>query len=274
VTRVALLGTGKMGTQIARRLVAAGYDLVLWNRTRARAEAVGVGSIAATPSDAAKGADFLVSILTDAVAIRNSYVGIAPEPRQVIIEMSTAGPEVVEELANRFSHVIAAPILGSASAVEAGNALVYCGGLEADFKAAKPVLSAFGEPQLVGSRQEAIALKLLNNAMFGLASAVVAEMQTAGEAAGLDPDRVFAILKRTLVYLQVLRANNKENAGTLPGPLQRLLMKDLDLALSFYRSAGASTPLLGLARELYGSAVPKPAESKEGRRGQASESPD
>ena len=71
---VAVLGTGKMGSAIANRLSAAGFEVVLWNRTRSRAEALGFGSVADTPGAAAGAADIIVSSLTgpDAVTARTS----------------------------------------------------------------------------------------------------------------------------------------------------------------------------------------------------------
>src|SRR5260370_16704154 len=96
--RVAILGTGKMGGAMARRLASAGHDLTLWNRTRGRAEALGVGRVAASPADAAQGADVVISSLTDANAVRAAYLGAdgaaKAAKRQVCVELSTAGPAI------------------------------------------------------------------------------------------------------------------------------------------------------------------------------------
>ena len=73
--RVAILGTGKMGGAMARRLGSAGHELTLWNRTRERAEALGVGKVAATPAEAAQDAEVVISMLTDANAVRAAYLG-------------------------------------------------------------------------------------------------------------------------------------------------------------------------------------------------------
>ncbi len=101
--RVAILGTGKMGGAMARRLEASGHELTLWNRTRERAEALGVGRVAATPAEAAEGADIVISMLTDADAVRAAYLGpggaVKVARSQVFVEMSTAGPVVAKELA-------------------------------------------------------------------------------------------------------------------------------------------------------------------------------
>src|ERR1700674_735336 len=101
--QVAILGTGKMGGAMARRLASTGHDVALWNRTRRRAEALGVGTVAATPADAAANAEVVLSILTDAKAVRAAYLGedgaVRAAHGQVFVEMSTAGPDIAKELA-------------------------------------------------------------------------------------------------------------------------------------------------------------------------------
>ncbi len=260
--RVALLGTGKMGAAIARRLAAAGFDIVLWNRTRERAEAVGAGRVAATPAEAASGAAAVLSIVTDAAAVRSAYFGLDPDPAQLIVEMSTAGVAVLEELAARFPRVLAAPVLGSVPAIEAGSALVYCGGSAADFEAARPVLSAFGSPELVGTASDAIGLKLVNNSMLAGCSLVAAELQAAGEAAGLDPERVFAILERTMPYLRARKRGYTEHDHQRPLFFLRDLVKDVDLALDLFHRSTAPAPLIALSRELYAAAVSEHGEEE------------
>ena len=104
--RVALLGTGKMGGAMAQRLAAAGHELTLWNRTRERAEALGVGKLAATPAEAVAAAEIVISMLTDANAVRATYLGdggaaTAARAGQVLVEMSTAGPDIWKEVAPR-----------------------------------------------------------------------------------------------------------------------------------------------------------------------------
>src|SRR5450631_902613 len=72
---IAILGTGKMGSAIAARLSAAGFQVVLWNRTRSRAEALGLGPVADTPAAAARAADIVVSSLTGPEAVLAAYLG-------------------------------------------------------------------------------------------------------------------------------------------------------------------------------------------------------
>jgi 3-hydroxyisobutyrate dehydrogenase-like beta-hydroxyacid dehydrogenase len=91
---VAILGTGKMGSAIATRLSEAGFEVVLWNRTRSRAEALGIGTVADTPAAAAGNADFVISSLTGPEAVLAAYLGsdgaLSTGAGKRIVEMSTA----------------------------------------------------------------------------------------------------------------------------------------------------------------------------------------
>src|SRR5580700_8174828 len=134
--RVAIIGTGKMGSAMARRLKTAGHELTLWNRTRERAEALGVGRVASTPAEAAQEADVVISMLTDADAVRAAYFGDGGAAQgargQVFVDMSTAGPDVEREVAPAIERAgalfVEAPVLGSIPAVEAGNLVIFAGG--------------------------------------------------------------------------------------------------------------------------------------------------
>lgn len=251
-----------MGAPIARRLAAAGFELALWNRTPEKARALGVGGVEESPGAAAAGAEVVLSIFTDAAAVREVYRRLEPGEGQVFVEMSTAGPEVLDELAERFAHLVAAPIVGSIPAVEQGKAMILAGGEASDVDRAKPVLAAFGEPQYVGSRREAAGLKLLSNAMLALWSAGAAELMVGARRAGLDPEAAFGLLQRQIPYLQARKASYVEGRHAPAMFFLRDMVKDVDLALEFFHAGGASTPGLALARELYAAAVREHGEAE------------
>ena len=75
MTRVAVLGTGRMGGAIARRLAASGFDVTVWDRTSAKAQTLNVGRVALTPAEAIRDADIVISSLTNATAVRDVYLG-------------------------------------------------------------------------------------------------------------------------------------------------------------------------------------------------------
>jgi len=257
--RVAILGTGKMGAAIARHLSESGHELTLWNRTRSRAEAVGVGRVASTPAEAAKAAEVVVSILTDAAAVRNAYLGdqgAAGAARdQVFIEMSTAGPEVVAELQPTIERAgakfIECPVLGSTVAMETGKGLLFAAGDDAAIERARPVLDAMGEMRRIKDAESAAKLKLTANTVLMGLSAIAAEALAAGAAAGLDTEDVFWVLTRFSPLLAARRAGYVEHKYEPVMFALRDAAKDLRLATEVYRKAGAATPMTDKARELF-----------------------
>ncbi len=253
--RVALLGTGKMGTAIARRVAGAGHELVLWNRTRSRAEAVGVGTVAATPEAAARGREVVLSILFGPESVRETYVRLTPEPGQVYCELSTAGPELPGEIAHlieeRGAALLICPILGSIPAIENGSAILLVGGDERAAEKALPVLQTFSAPQPGGSREEAAALKLINNAMLGVTSAAAAELLNAAQRQGLNPDLVFERLSGFVPYLNARKRGFRGRDHSNPSFLVSGIRKDLDLALRAAHAAGAALPVTAAAGELF-----------------------
>ena len=257
--RVAILGTGKMGGAMARRLNSEGHELTLWNRTRKRAEALGVGKVAATPAEAAESADVVISILTDADAVRAAYLGedgAANAARgQVFVEMSTAGPDVSAEIAPQIERAgaqyVEAPVLGTIPAVEAGSLVVLAAGDEAAIERARPVLQALGEVRRVGALGSAAKLKLVSNTMIAGVSALAAELLAAATSTGLNVDDVFAMLSRIAPYLNTRRAGLVEHRYEPVTFALRDAVKDLRLATDLYTRTGATTPLANATKELY-----------------------
>lgn len=261
--QVALLGTGKMGSAIAERLSAAGFRLVLWNRTRAHAEQLGLGRVVDTPAAAVDGAAFAVSSLTDATALRATYGGpsgvLAAAHGQVCIDMSTVGPDVLDELRPQVeattSTLVDAPIIGSPASVRSGDAIVLAGGSDAAVAAAQPILDAVGQMRHAGPAGAGARLKLVANSMLGAVTAAAAELQIAGEKAGLDS----AVLFETLLhYAPLLEARRAWYVGTADPPLLFSLhdiRKDIDLALGMFHGAQLAVPVTASVREVFGEAA-------------------
>jgi 3-hydroxyisobutyrate dehydrogenase-like beta-hydroxyacid dehydrogenase len=257
--RVAILGTGKMGGAMARRLKSQGHELTLWNRTRERAEALGVGRVAATPAEAVESAEVVISILTDADAVRSAYLGeggAATAARgQVFVEMSTAGPDlsasIAPQLESKESQYIEAPVLGSLTAVESGTLIVLAAGTEAAIERARPVLQALGEVRRVGELGSAASLKLVANTMLAGVSALAAELMAAGTRAGLNADDVFSVISRIAPFLGARKAGFVEHRFEPVTFALRDAVKDLRLATELYKRSGTTTPLSTKTKELY-----------------------
>jgi 3-hydroxyisobutyrate dehydrogenase-like beta-hydroxyacid dehydrogenase len=255
---IAVLGTGKMGSAIATRFSNAGFDVVLWNRTRARAETLGIGTVADTPAAAVHDADFVVSSLTGPEAVRAAYVGpdgaLAAGEGKRFAEMSTAGPDLVLELGALVTAaggtLVDAPILGAPPVVRSGNASILLGGSDQDVPAASTILSMLGPVRHVGPLGSAARLKLAANSMLADVVLAAAELQVAGESAGLDPDDVFWVLTRIAPALEVRRRGFVNGVHTPPLFAVRDLKKDLNLALNLFASTGAVTPVTRVVNNL------------------------
>jgi 3-hydroxyisobutyrate dehydrogenase-like beta-hydroxyacid dehydrogenase len=260
--RIAILGTGKMGSAIAVRLSAAGFEVVLWNRTRSRAEALGLGPVADSPAAAARDADIVISSLTGPEAVLAAYLGrdgaLTAGAGKRFVEMSTAGPDLVSDLAARITAargtLVGAPILGAPPLVRAGEGAILVGGADEDVAAASPVLSVFGTVRHVGPLGSAARLKLVANSMLADVILAAAELQVAGEGAGLDPDDVFWVLERFVPALEARRPGYLEGRHT-PQFALRDLRKDLDFALALFGKSSSPTPLTRSSSELVSAAA-------------------
>src|SRR5438270_6644012 len=257
--KVAILGTGKMGGAMARQLHAQGFDLRLWNRTRKRAEQLGVGDVFDTPAEATSDAEVVISMLTDPAAVRDAYLGphgaLEAEGSRMYIDSSTVDPKTHQALARvveqRGSSFIEAPVVGSIPAVEAGKLLIMVGGERAAFERLRAVLQALGDARYIGPLGSAARLKLVANSMLGIISAAAGELYNAGLRAGLDRERVWEILTRFVPYLDARRAGYLD--GKVEPAMFRVadLVKDLRLAHDLYAQAGADAPLTETTRELF-----------------------
>ena len=261
---IAILGTGKMGAAMARRLSDHGFPLVLWNRTPERIPTDLGAAIAATPAEAAVRAEIVISSLTGPEAVREVYLGVngaGPVGGRLFIEMSTAGPAAVLELQPaleaRGSRVIDAPVLGSVDAVLAGKLEILAGGADADIKAAEPVLRNLGTLHRAGPLGNGARLKLISNAMLGGSLALASELQRLGTAAGLEPDTVWSALATRFPYLAAQQGAFVGHRHDRVSFALRDLVKDLDLAAGLERETGITAPITDRVRKIYDAAPPE-----------------
>ncbi len=179
MTHIAFLGLGRMGAAMATRLLGAGHQLNVWNRSPAAADAlVAHGATTAdTPAAAVRGAPLVVTMLSDADAVRDVVGSALPgfAASALLVEMSTIGPAAVVELRRRLPEsvrLVDGPVRGSIPAVRAGELEIYLGGDERDIADCREPLHALGTVRHVGPLGSAAALKLVLNAA-GMSSIVL-----------------------------------------------------------------------------------------------------
>ena len=201
---IAVLGTGRMGTPICRRLLSAGHQVAVWNRTASRSERlVRAGARRAdSPAAAVADADTVITVLSDAVAVDTVLFGPAGaasalRPGTCLVQMSTIGPEAVAELARRLPaevHLIDAPVVGSVDAAQAGRLTVLAAGDPAAVDRAAPVLQALGTVRRCGALGAGSALKLVLNTALVTAMAALRDTVAVADAVGVDRSVALAAL--------------------------------------------------------------------------------
>ncbi|AFL87417.1 beta-hydroxyacid dehydrogenase, 3-hydroxyisobutyrate dehydrogenase [Terriglobus roseus DSM 18391] len=205
--KVTVLGLGVMGLGMAQNLRKAGFDVTVWNRTAAKAEAFAKeGGIAAgSPAEAAKGAKVVISMLADDTACRAAWLGedgalAGMDKGAIAVESSTASPAWIEELhtaAHTFGvRLLDAPVTGSRVQAEGGQLVFLTGGDAATIEEARPVLAAMSKQVLpLGPVGSGAQLKLINNFLCGVQVASFAEALTWIERNGLDRTTALEFLK-------------------------------------------------------------------------------
>ena len=201
--RVAFLGLGIMGAPMARNLREGGFDVVAWNRTPARAEALGE-PIAATPRAAAEGASIVITMVVDAPEVEAVLFGLngaaeGLEEGALVVDMSTIAPSAVNAIAARLRErgigLVDAPVTGSRPRAEDGTLTIMAGGSPDAFARASPLFDAMGELIVhCGPSGHGAMVKLLNNAVAATNAAALAQAFNIGEAYGLDMGRLVEVM--------------------------------------------------------------------------------
>ena len=199
MTRVAVLGLGAMGRAIATRLLGAGHDLTVWNRTPRRDdELVASGARrASSPDEAVSDREAVITMVTDGPALEQVLFGdggaVSAIPHDAtLIEMSTIGPTALASVTERLAPVavLDAPVLGSVPSVETGRLVIFVGGDREVFERHADLLGLLGTTMYLGASGSGAMLKLVNNAAGIAALVAVGELLALTDRAGLDLDVV------------------------------------------------------------------------------------
>jgi 3-hydroxyisobutyrate dehydrogenase len=268
-TSVALLGLGTMGSGMAQNLLKAGFVLTVYNRTAAKAAPLAEAGarVAATPAEAAKGAQIIVSMLADDPASREAWLGAdgaiaAAAPGTIVIDSSTVSPDWIAELgAAAEAHglkVLDAPVTGSRTQAAGGQLTFLVGGSADVLGEAMPVLKAMGKEAIhLGPLGSGAKLKLVNNFLCGVQVASLAEGIAWLERSGLDRDKSIAFLNSAapgspLFSALSVRMTSRDYTVNF---LLKLMSKDLQYAHDAAAEAGVELTTAANARALFEQAM-------------------
>jgi 3-hydroxyisobutyrate dehydrogenase-like beta-hydroxyacid dehydrogenase len=255
-----------MGSRMAARLLAAGHDVTVWNRTPEKAaKLVGDGAtLAPTPAAAADGKDICFTNMADGTVLKAVTLGpdgvlAASSPPKLLVDMGTVSPAESAEVAVAAKAAgvgyLRSPVSGSTVLAEAGKLTIVASGDQDVYDAADPYLAELGEVRYyVGADEAARVLKLVLNTMVSTQVQILAEGVVMGEKAGLDRDKMLEVISNSVVGSPLV----KYKAGPLaarnynPAFLLKLMIKDLDLALAMAHEAGVTMPVTQATRDFYG----------------------
>lgn len=266
VKNVSLIGLGSMGTGIAQNILKAGFDLTVYNRTVAKAEPfAGLGAkVAASPNEAARDADVIISIVADDAASRQVWLGetgaLSGAGNEVIlIEGSTLSHIWVRELVSlageRELAFLDAPVNGGPNMAAAGQLKMMVGGEAEVLDRARPVLESFTEQIThMGPNGTGAMTKLVNNLMSGVQMVALAEALYMAERAGLNLEQVVSVVTNSGPASPLVKRNAPlmaaRNYGE-PNFLLRHIRKDVTYALRLAEAVDASLTTGNAAREVY-----------------------
>lgn len=220
--RVAVLGTGIMGSAVARNLLRAGMGVRVWNRTRSRAELLqrDGAQVAASPAEAAQGVDFLITLLPEASVIeevvgRDVLASLASGG--VWLQMSTVGIEGCERLGRIAAEsgvaYVDAPVLGTRQPAEEGTLVVLASGPEELRERCRPIFDAIGRRTLwLGPAGMGSRLKLVTNNWIAGFLGALAETLALAEAIGVDPARFFEAIESGPLDTPFARSKGSDDA--------------------------------------------------------------
>jgi 3-hydroxyisobutyrate dehydrogenase/glyoxylate/succinic semialdehyde reductase len=267
--KVGFIGLGIMGSRMAANLQSRGHKLIVFNRTREKAEAlVRSGAVwAASPTRLAYEADILITMLATPDAVEATALGRegflrALRPGAIWINSSTVNPSFARRMAEEARangvRYLDAPVTGSKDAAAAAELLFLVGGEPNDLDVCRPLLSSMGKRIVhVGGLGLGSALKMVNNLLGAVAMAAFAEGAALGEALGVPRQTIFdTLLGGPMVAPVVAAKRGKIERDDYEADFSmRWMQKDLHLAAISGYEAGVPLPVVNVTKETYRQAM-------------------
>jgi 3-hydroxyisobutyrate dehydrogenase-like beta-hydroxyacid dehydrogenase len=263
--RVAFLGLGIMGRAMATNLVKAGHEVTVWNRTAGK-EVEGA-RVAATPAEAAQGAEVVWTCVSDTAAVENVLFGANGVEQSlaegmIIADSSTISPSATRKFAERVGRkgvqYVDSPMTGSKVGAENGTLLFMIGGDEQTIEKLKPLYAAMGKKIFrMGETSKGQSAKLVMNLQIALIYEGFAEALTLAAKLGVDAENLASLINSSMVKSGVVEYKLPFVLGRdfSPNFPLRLMRKDIRLALEAAKEARVKLPGLETVEEIYDVAV-------------------
>jgi 3-hydroxyisobutyrate dehydrogenase-like beta-hydroxyacid dehydrogenase len=264
MSKVGFLGLGIMGSRMAANLRRADFAVTAWTRTEGKAQrwaAEHGASAAATPAEAAAGADIVISMVVDGGQVSEILLGEHGAVRgaasgTLFVDMSTIAPadarRIGAELVAQGQAFVDAPVTGSSPRAEDGTLTIMAGGSDADVARAQPVFAAMGETIVhVGALGHGQIIKLINNAVAAANAATLAQALVVGAGTGIDLTALTQILaagsgNSTMVALKAEPMRQHAYATLFK---TEHMLKDVRLCIEEAQAAGVPFPAANAARD-------------------------
>lgn len=258
------IGAGRMGSELVARLLKAGCDVAVYNRTRSKAEPLGElgATVVDCPADLADrdvvftmvaGPDDFIEVITGAQGVL-SRTDVAP---RVFVNSSTVSEEasrrVRSAVAERGASLLTAPVSGNPQVVQSGNLTLVVSGPHSAYEEAKPYLELFGSgATYVGEGETALLVKICHNLMLGIISQALAEVTVLAEKGGVARSDFLSFINSSVLGSVFTRYKTPAlvNLDWSPTFTPELLRKDFDLGLEAASKFGARLPVSALTRRL------------------------
>jgi len=264
--KVGFAGIGLMGQQVTRRLLLAGFPLMIWNRTKDKDKTRDILSAGAawgdSPKALAQACDVVITMVTDSAASEEVICGpngflAGAHPDLIVIDMGSIAPEMSRSIAERAKAkgvpMLDAPVTGAPKVASEGKLGIMAGGPKEAFEACLPIFQAMGVKIIhVGENGKGTTLKLINNLIMGVAIEAVAEALVLASKAGIDPNKVVEITSvgGARTGAMEVRGPRMVKHDFSPHFSVNNMYKDLSSAIKLADEVGVSLPATSIAREM------------------------
>jgi 2-hydroxy-3-oxopropionate reductase len=257
--RIGFIGLGVMGKPMARNLIAAGYDVTAYSRTRASIDDVEGATPAQSAREVAERSDITITMLPDSPQVEDVVTELLPGASEgdLLVDMSTISPVVTRELAAQAAErgvgYVDAPVSGGDVGAREATLSIMAGGSDEDFERAKPIFDALGKTIThVGPVGAGQVVKACNQVVVALTIEAVSEALVLGSKAGVDPATIIRVLSGGLAANRVMemRGRNFLEHDFDPGFRIDLHHKDINIALATAREYGVAVPATAAVGEM------------------------